>query len=305
MAERCLVFGGSGFIGRHLTRQLVASGYEVSVFVRRHSTFQMDGVKLLYGDFMNAHEIEEAVKEQDYVFHLVSLTNPAESDNDPFIDIETNVKMTIHLLESCVKHEVKRVIFASSGGAIYGDLSSEILHEEMALAPISPYGIGKATIEGYLRYFKNKHNLDYMALRISNAYGEGQDVSKGNHGVIPVFLSRIMKGESVTVLGNGDMTRDFIYVRDLVKFISRVFDREHKYDVYNVGSGVGTSVKEILEKIEHIVGVSVKREYLQKPDSFVERTVLDTSRVKAEFGQPVLTGLEDGIIHMYKVALNE
>lgn len=305
MAVKCLVFGGSGFIGKHLTRQLLDDGHDVSVFVRPHTNFSIEGVKVVYGDFMNAHEIEEAVKGQAYVFHLVSLTNPAVSDSDPFTDIETNVKMSIHLLESCAKHGVRRVIFASSGGAVYGDSAVGNLSEDTAIAPVSPYGIGKATIEGYLRYFKAKHGLDYMSLRISNAYGEGQNISKGNHGVIPVFLSRVMNGQPVTILGNGSMTRDFIYVRDLVAYISHIFNQEHRYDVYNVGSGVGTSVKEVLDIVERTTGMNATIEYSQKPGSFVERTVLDISRVKDEFGQPTKTGLEDGVAHMYEVVSRE
>jgi UDP-glucose 4-epimerase len=294
-AEKCIVFGGSGFIGRHLTESLLASGHEVSVFARTKSANSIPQVNYIYGDFMNASEVDAAIEGHDYVFHLVSLTNPAVSDKDPFIDIDTNLKMTVHLLESCVKHNVKRVIYTSSGGSIYGDAHGEVHKETDCISPVSPYAIGKAAIEGYLRYFHVKHNLDYMALRISNVYGEGQDISKGNHGVIPVFISRILNNEEVKIFGDGSMMRDYIYVKDLANIVSRTFNRNHTERLYNVGSGVGVTIKEILDTVEGELGMQARLEYVDAPASFVDRVVLDCDRITSEFGKAVTTTLSQGV----------
>lgn len=293
--EKCIVFGGSGFIGAHLTKKLLSDGHEVSVFSRTKSTNPIPQAKYIYGDFMNASEVDAAVEGHDYVFHLVSLTNPAVSDKDPFIDIDTNLKMTVHLLESCVKYDVKRVIYTSSGGAIYGDAHGEVHKETDYISPVSPYAIGKAAIEGYLRYFHVKHNLDYMALRISNVYGEGQDIAKGNHGVVPVFISRILNNEQVKIFGDGSMMRDYIYVKDLARIMARTFNQDHKEKIYNVGSGVGVTIKEILDTVEEELDTEAMREYVDAPASFVDRVVLDCDRITDEFGKIATTSLSQGV----------
>lgn len=303
-SEKSIVFGGSGFIGKHLTEKLVEQGHEVSVFARTKVEKVVEGADYIYGDFMNASEIDAAIQGHDYVFHLVSLTNPAISDKDPFIDIDTNLKMTIHLLESCVKHRTKRVIYTSSGGAIYGDAPQEVHKEVDSISPVSPYAITKAAIEGYLRYFKAKHNLDYMALRVANVYGEGQDITKGNHGVIPVFSSRILKDESVKILGDGSMMRDYIYVKDLADLMARSFKGDHKEDLYNVGSGVGVTINEILGTIEAEIGKKADVQYAEAPATFVDKVILDTSRLTSEFGEVAITSLSQGIRNMLAADFN-
>ena len=294
-AEKCIVFGGSGFIGAHLTESLLAYGHEVTVFTRSKPRNVDSRINYIYGDFMNSSEIDGALVGQDYVFHLVSLTNPAVSDKDPFIDIDTNLKMTVHLLESCVKYGVKRVIYASSGGSIYGDADGEVHKETDCISPVSPYAIGKAAIEGYLRYFFVKHGLDYMALRISNVYGEGQDISKGNHGVVPVFISRILNNEQVKIYGDGSMMRDYIYVKDLAKVIACIFSQKHSENIYNIGSGIGTTIAEILDTVERELSIKASREYVDAPASFVGRVVLDCDRINDEFGIVATTTLSQGV----------
>lgn len=295
MSKKCIVFGGSGFIGSHLTQKLIQDGHDVIVFSRKPLQENQPNTKIVYGDFMNADDIDEAIKGSDYVFHLISLTNPASSDNDPFIDMETNVKMSIHLLQSCVKHGVKRVVFASSGGAIYGNVNKQSVNEETPTRPVSPYGIGKETIEGYLRYFQAKHGLDYVALRIANAYGVGQNNSKGNHGVIPIFLQQVLQGQEVTIMGEGEMVRDYVYVTDVVNFMAKVFDADHERYIYNVGSGLGTSVKELLGVIEDITGRSARVRSVKTPDSYIAHIVLDTSLAVEEFGVFAKVDLAEGV----------
>lgn len=301
---KCIVFGGTGFIGKHLVSHLLTEGHSVTIFTRNGETQRelITHPKLTYvfGDFFNSHDINEATKGKEYVFHLISLTNPAISEEDPYIDVDTNVRMSIHLLEACVQNKVKRVIYTSSGGSIYGEGHKKSLSETDPTFPISPYAIGKQTIEGYLRYFYKKHQLDYLVYRISNVYGQGQNTANNKHGVISVFLRNILAGKTLTIFGNGSMTRDYIEVHDLTSFMAKRFNQQSQYKLYNVGSGKGVTVNEILATIERVTQKKARIKHMLAPSSYVKDIVLDCSRASDEFGQIGITSLEDGIRVMYE-----
>jgi len=178
---KCLVLGANGFIGSHLVDSLARAGHSVRAFDRFSSEplFQENAkIDIFRGDFLNMHDLSEALKGVAYVFHFISTTTPVTAENDPLIDIETNIRMSIELFRACVEAKVKRVIFASTGGAIYGEAHDKPHAEEDIPKPVSPYAIGKLTIEHYLRYFKVKHDLDSIILRISNPYGERQPLHR-------------------------------------------------------------------------------------------------------------------------------
>jgi UDP-glucose 4-epimerase len=244
--------------------------------------------------FYNRQEVSDVLADTDYVFHLVSSTNPATAAGDPFIDLDTNVRSTIELLELCVEHKVKRVIFPSSGGTVYGDVRSDAISEKTLPEPRSPYGIGKLTIEHYLRYFKHAHGLDYLVYRIANPYGPGQSIH-GKQGVIPIFISHVLANEPVTVYGDGEMVRDYIYIDDLISMITASYDQDCQHQVYNLGSGRGTSVNELIRAIEACSGQPIERKTLDTPPTFVAKSVLDTSRYTDEFHVTPSVNLEDGI----------
>lgn len=298
---KCLVFGGDGFIGASLARRLVASGHDVTIFGRNKSNQRSSNPSTRYieGEFLSKSDISNAVEGQDYVFHFTTLTNPAVSENDPYIDIETNVKMTIHVLEACVENQVKKIIFPSSGGAIYGDNPKGYYNEDDVTMPISPYAIGKQTIEGYIRFFSHKYKLDYLILRISNVYGEGQRSIKKNHGVIPIFINNMLHGQPIYILGDGSMTRDYIYVEDLSKVIDTISFKTTKHKTYNIGSGIGVSVNELIAELEEISGISAKKCYTKSPTSYVRKAVLDTTRIEREFGVIPKILLKDGLRKVY------
>lgn len=296
---KSIVFGGEGFIGKHLVDDLLEAGDEVTVFSRKRHQDSEGGVRYIFGDFMNANDIEQAIQGQEYVYHFITLTNPAISDLDPYVDIETNVKMSVHLLESCVKNGIKRVIFPSSGGSIYGNTDNVTLRETDAAFPISPYAIGKQSVEGYLRYFNTKFGLDYLTFRVSNVYGEGQNTAGNKHGVIPVFLQRVLAGEPVQIYGDGSMVRDYIYVKDFTRLVVKVAKLETKHHLYNVGSGVGDDINEILTTIETVTGRNSAREYKEAPATYVQKVVLDCRRALEEFGEFSSTPLSTGIRNMY------
>lgn len=303
--SRCLVLGANGFIGSHLVDELVKSGHKVRCFDRfKTNDYLFDSsnktrVEIFRGDFMDRKSIEKSLVGIDYVFHFISMTTPISVENNPIIDIETNIRMSIELFQQCAQEGVKRVIFASTGGAIYGDvkLSSSVSEDTYPL-PVSPYAIGKLTIENYLRYFKRKYGLDYRVLRISNPYGPRQNTLSGQ-GVVSIFLERVSKDEPITIFGDGSMVRDYLYINDLVGMISGSFEQNGSHDIYNVGSGNGSSVNDIISQIEKATGKKVLKEHIPKPPTFVDRIVLDTHRFTDDFGLVPQTSLEQGVLETW------
>lgn len=294
---KALVIGGNGFIGSHLVDALARDGHDVTAFDRFSSvqpTFTSPNVTVMPGEFLSRSDLDEAVRGQDFVFHFLSTTSPATAESDPTLDIRTNVAQTVELLESCVGAGTDRFYFASTGGAIYGPQGKTDYSENDRALPISPYGIGKLSIEHYLHYFRTKHNLKSTALRISNPYGTRQKANK-KQGLIPIALRQISLGRPVVRMGTGSMVRDYVFVEDLVRMITPLVGVETEFDLYNLGSGLGHSVNEIIEAIERVLGNEFEVEQRPIPTTFVDRVVLNTQRYREEFPSIVLTPLEDGI----------
>ena len=295
---KCIVFGGNGFIGSHLTDSLVAAGHTVRAFDRYGSLSsvfkQTDKVEMYVGDFLNSADRIASLKDIEYVFHFISTTTPASAENDPLIDIDTNIHESVRLMQECIASGVKKIIFASTGGSIYGTNSTEHPIPETTLpAPISPYAIGKLTIEHYLHYFQRKFGLESLVFRISNPYGPRQSLAS-KQGVIPIFLKHIAEDETITVLGDGSMIRDFIYVKDVADMIAGSFETA-KEKVYNIGSGQGVSINELVRLMKDTVQKEVKTENQDKPSTFVDKVVLDTSLFKNELGISPKINLEEGL----------
>lgn len=305
--SNCLVLGANGFIGSHLVDALAEAGHHVRAFDRAGGTtkYTAQGVEAFYGNFLNVSDLQAAVNGMDYVFHFISTTTPASAENDPLIDVETNIRMSIELFDICAAANIKRLIFASTGGAIYGEKGNNDPRREDELPlPVSPYAIGKLTIENYLRYFKVKRNLDSIVLRISNPYGERQALH-AKQGVIPIFIENLLEGKPLTVLGDGSMIRDYIYVKDVAGIITSMFDKPAKYDLYNVGSGIPTTVNELIEAIEAVHPGQPQIEHREAPATFVHNVTLDVSRLQDEFGVHAQTSLQDGVFATYHYLKNE
>lgn len=300
-----LVLGANGFIGSHLVEALVAAGHRVTAFGRFDAPVAFDAldVRILRGEFLNRADVEAAVEGQQVVFHLVSTTTPATAESDPSFDVRTNVLQTIALLEACVTARVEHVYFASTGGAIYGTQRHGSFNEDSLTSPVSPYAIGKLTIENYLRYFGRVHGLGSTTFRISNPYGPRQD-GHGRQGLIGVVLQRIRDQKPVVRLGDGSMVRDYLYVSDLVEMIVDVVARpNHRHDLYNLASGVGHTVNEVLDSVRRVTREDFLITTAPAPPTFISRVVLDTSRFDEEFGTRTLTDLDAGIAAAWKAIL--
>ncbi len=304
--QKCLILGGDGFLGNHLVDDLLGKGYDIRVFGRfkNGKVKNLDHVKnhieIFSGEFLNAQDLEKALKNIDYVFHFISSSNPASSINRLRQEIEFNVLPAIQLLDICVKKKIKKIIFPSSGGSIYGHYSKGRAHEEDKIHPISPHALGKSIIEQFFHYHKIRHALDYIIYRISNVYGERKSAHK-SQGVIPIILSKALKNETIEIYGN--TTRDFIYVKDVTSFIADNFVKSHRYNLYNLGSGKGVKLLTLLKLIERQTGLKLNIKKLKKRNFDVDRIVLDIGRIKDEFNFSLQTPLPEGIKKTYNYLL--
>lgn len=297
-----LVIGANGFLGSHLVDALSLAGHRVSAFDRFSTgilNFVANDVRMIKGDFLSRSDIEDAVRGQDYVFHFLSTTTPVTAENDPTFDLRTNVAQTVELLEACVAASVQHFYFASTGGAIYGPQDKQEYKESDPARPISPYGIGKLTLENYLGYFKAKHQLISTSFRISNPFGSRQNTNR-KQGLIPIALRQIALDEAVMRMGDGEMVRDYVYVNDLVRMITKFVGKRPKHAVYNIGSGTGLSVNDVLEALRRVSARDFKVLDVPKPATFVERVVLDTRRFDDEFGKVPLTSFDRALLQTYE-----
>ena len=293
----CLVIGANGFIGSHVVDALTDACHAVTAFDRYSSglvSHRTSGVKIVVGDFLNNADLAAAIDGQQYVFHFLSATSPATSEDDPTLDIRTNISQSVELFKLCAAIGVERVYFASTGGAIYGDQGLERYRETDPALPISPYGIGKLALEHYLRYFRAKHGLDSVSLRISNPYGPRQHPHR-KQGLIPIALRQIADDDRVVRFGGGTMVRDYIFVEDVARLVAGLTGLSTRHDVYNIGSGIGHSVNDVLAELEHVTARAIKLVDVPTPPTFVEKVVLDTSRFESEFGPSSYAGLRDGV----------
>lgn len=281
---KCLILGGGGFMGSHLSEALLAGGYAVRIFDRpnlnRFKSFQRDeAVEWIEGDFINREHVDNAVSGCDIIYHLVSTTLPRSSNENPAYDVETNVIGTLHLLEAVRKHKAKKVIFVSSGGTVYGIPKEIPIKESHPTEPICSYGISKLAIEKYINLFHLLHGIEYCVLRLANPFGERQSVSAAQ-GAIAVFLDKALRNEAIEIWGDGSVMRDYFHVSDAVSALIKALSYEGDNRIFNIGSGVGRSLNEILGAIDSLIGTPVKRVYLPPRAFDVPVNILDISKAE-------------------------
>jgi len=296
---KALVIGGCGFIGSHVVDQLLARNIDVRVFGRRPEAFRapLPQVDYVTGDLADTSRIFEALSGVDVVIHLASTTVPATSNLDPVADITGNLIATVHLLEVMRSAGVRKIIYLSSGGTVYGVPETFPIAESHPLRPISSYGIVKVAIENYLFMEQRLHGLQHVILRVSNPYGPRQGHT-GIQGIIGTYLWRLSRNEPIEVWGDGSVVRDFIHVRDLAELcVDAVLS--DATGCYNAGSGEGTSVNDIVASIDRTVqasgGAPVHPIYKPGRNFDVPRVVLDITRACNAFGWSPSKSLDEGI----------
>lgn len=298
--KRCLVLGGRGFIGSHLVGALLDQGFRVRCFERPHvkpigeSHLSNSNFELYEGDFTSETDLVEALKECDFCYHLVSTTLPKSSNLDPVFDIESNVIGTIRLLNHAVRSGLKKIIFVSSGGTIYGAPVEVPIPEIHPTNPACSYGIGKLMIEKYLSLFHNIHGLDYTVLRLANPYGEGQRIL-ANQGAVAVFLGKALRGEPIEIWGDGSVVRDYIHVADVVNALLLSIYPSNGRNVFNIGSGSGHSLNEVLTAIENVTQRKVIRRYLDARTFDVPVNVLSIKAARESLGWVPQVSFRNGV----------
>lgn len=298
MAENIVVLGANGFVGSHLVDRLSHEPdteiYCFDRFSRPQAFEDKPNVHKVTGDFFNDEDIDRVLKFGGYLVHCFSSTNPRISDTDPYADIEL-LQQNVRVFEKAIEYGVKKIAYVSSGGAVYGQSEmGKAAAEDDRTQPVSPYGIGKLATENYLAYFKQKYDTPYIVYRLTNPYGPGQ-VFKNGLGVVPAFIEKIKNDEPITVLGDGEASRDYVFVSDAVEMIADSLFKDNEHDVYNIGSGKQTSLNEIIHVLEGCIGKKIQVEYKDAPATFLKRTDVSIERFCQEFEDPHLTNLEDGI----------
>jgi UDP-glucose 4-epimerase len=293
---RCLVLGGNGFIGSHLVSRLLEDGHDVRIYDRSANRFRPTprDVHWMQGELGNYGLIRKAVEDREVVFHLVSTTLPKTSNDDPVYDVRSNLVDTLQLLEACVEAGVRKVVFASSGGTIYGMPRTSPIAEDHPTDPITSYGIVKLAVEKYLGLFHHLHGLDYATLRVSNPYGPYQN-PEGQQGAVAVFLRRIHAGQPITIWGNGDVVRDYLYASDLADALVSAAESETVFKALNVGSGRGTSLNALVALAADVTGERPEVEYVRGRALDVPANVLDVSRAREVLHWTAGTDLAEGM----------
>jgi len=294
-----LVLGGDGFIGSHFVDKAVSLGHEVTIFdrfpynVSKNLEHQREKVRFIDGEFANREQLAAALQNQTIVYHFICATNPATSWQDPFIEIETNLRNSIQLFELAAAVGVKKIVFPSSGGAVYGRQKSAI-KENTLPCPFNPYGITKLTTEHFLNYFRERTGIAVDIYRIGNAYGPRQPMDSPQ-GVIAVWMGKILKGDRIEVYGDANTVRDYVYVEDIAYLITHSINDIGPSDIYNLGTGQGISVLDLLEVFRAVIDRPFKYEVSSRRKFDNTSVILDSSKLLSFFSGVKFQRIEDKI----------
>jgi len=293
-----LVTGGAGFIGSHLVDALLRAGHRV-VVVDNLSNGKIENLNrqaLFYQQSVQDEEMLERVfmlHRFDYVFHLAAQASVSVSVKEPVKDAMSNIVGSLVLLEKSVKYGVKKFIFSSTGGAIYGDDVPIPTNEEIFPKPVSPYGIAKRSVEMYLDFFKKEKGLDYVSLRYGNVYGPRQDPN-GEAGVVAIFTSRMLKNEEVYIFGDGEYVRDYVYVSDVVE-ANLLSLKPEVSGIFNIATGVGTTVNQLFKMLAELTNYSRQPIYAEPRKGDLRKSILDCSKAEKILGWKPKTDLKTGL----------
>lgn len=306
--RKVLVTGGAGFIGSHVVDGYLRKGWEV-VVIDNLSTGKKEHINPR-ANFYRINIADKSLKEIfkkekiNLVNHHAAQINVRTSVNNPLFDTRENVMGSLNLLQNCVNFGVKNFIFISSGGAIYGEPPHLPVGETCFKAPVSPYGINKLTVEFYLYFYRKVFGLNYISLRYANIYGPRQDPF-GEAGVVAIFCNKMLKGETPTIFGNGEQTRDYVFVRDVVEANLLATERMEELNcikassvddlTYNIGTGKESSVNNLYQKLATIIQFKHPPSYSEPREGEVRRISLNPAKTQKELGWRAKTHLEEGL----------
>lgn len=293
------VIGANGFIGKQLTTKL-SQLPELSLNLYGRSEYSTNDEKHFYSqiDLNDTEKLKKQFAHIDFVYYLASESIPATSWNDPKLEVEKNLLPFINFLECISSLNVKKIVFVSSAGTIYG-VSNDKLREDSEKMPFSPYGITKLAMEHYLNYFEARHGLHYDVFRVSNVYGEGQDTAKGL-GAINTFLEKIIQDKKIVVFGDGEVIRNYIYIDDVAELLARsVKANINESHIYNLSSNDTLSINQLIAQIKEIVQEKFEVVYQETRKSDNPAIDLDNAKIKKNNPSFKFTELTDGIRNTY------
>lgn len=307
---KILILGGSGFIGKNLSEKMLEKNHEIIIL---DSHIDFDFFKELGVSKKNLYQIDlleikdypiNFFKGVDIIFYLVNFTTPFLNIEETKEAYKKDVSVCIDILELSRKNDIKKVVFSSSGGTIYGNLDSTSDREEDATNPINYYGISKLALEKIILMYNQLYNMNNLILRISNPYGKYQNSDKV--GIISIFLRKILDNEKIEIFGDGTNVRDYIYIGDLMDIFCKIIEKDsYSYNIFNIGSGEGKSILDIINAIKKITNLNFNIEFKENRNFDVKNNILDISRVKKEFNFNPKISLDEGIRLFYLYLKNK
>ncbi|HEY9166358.1 MAG TPA: NAD-dependent epimerase/dehydratase family protein [Candidatus Kryptonia bacterium] len=294
---KILVTGGAGFIGSNIVDAYLAQGHEVAVLddLSSGSLSNLPGGVQFHKMDIRDPEVANlfAGGKFDLINHLAAQMDVRHSVEDPMFDASVNILGTLNLLENAVKHGVKKVIFSSTGGAIYGEQDYFPADENHPTRPLSPYGIAKLTVEKYLYFYNIVHGLNYVVLRYANVYGPRQN-PHGEAGVVAIFTDKLLNGEQPVINGDGKQTRDYVFVGDVVR--ANVLALAYpKNEIFNIGTGRETDVNELFGVLRKLAGSSANENHGPAKPGEQLRSVVDCHKAERALGWSPAVSLHDGL----------
>ena len=296
---KILVTGGAGFVGSHLIEELLSNGSSVvclddfSTGKKENLEHIKDKITIIEGDIRNSEIVKEALKDVNQVYHLAAQISVTNSVRNPLLDATINIDGFITLLNEIQNSSVKRTVYVSTGGAIYGEPENIPAPETTSEEPISPYGLSKLVGEKYLKWFNRTHGLSYAIVRPANIFGPRQD-PLGEAGVISIFLGKIHNNDTMEIFGDGSDTRDYIYVKDIAKICLTAMKSDLN-DTFNAGTGEQTSLLELVSIIEKVTNLSTVKKFCPPRPGDVKHISLDINKAKKSLNWSPQTKLEKGI----------
>jgi UDP-glucose 4-epimerase len=298
MKMKVLVTGGAGFIGSHIVDMLIDEDFEVVIVddLSSGNERNLNKKARFYQLDIQDSKLDAIFQKEhpDYVNHQAAQIDVRRSVSDPVFDAKVNVLGTLNILQNCVQYKVKKVVFASSGGAVYGEQEVFPAPETHSLRPVSPYGVSKLVAEHYLYYYKYVYELDYVSLRYANVYGPRQDPF-GEAGVVAIFIQKMLEGIQPLINGDGEQTRDFVYVDDVAEANMLAMKSNTPDCIFNVGTGIETSINHVFQNLKEIINPSIEEKHRPPKKGEQRRSVIDYQNAKEMLRWEPKTSLHEGL----------
>ncbi|NQV13058.1 MAG: SDR family oxidoreductase [Parcubacteria group bacterium] len=296
---KVIVTGGAGFIGSHIVDNLIAKDYQVVVIdnlVTGKKENLNPAAKFYQEDIRKKEAVAKifAAEKPDLVCHQAAHASVIKSTEDPQYDAEVNILGSLNVLQACLQTKIKKVVFASTGGALYGDTDERPTPETHTTKPISPYGVAKLSIEQYLHYFHQIHKLPYVVLRYANVYGPRQD-PHGEAGVVAIFSQKMIADEQPVINGDGKQTRDYVYVKDVVEANAKALESDLDNTTFNIGTGQETSVNELFVELAKAAGKQVEEKHGPAKPGEQKTSALDCQKIKQQLNWQPTVDLAEGL----------